>query len=180
MSRVLERIDDYASGAMSDEDASALEEEMFEGAHAAELSFLDRLARWGRHLDGRKTFRIGATKKELDALAASGVRVQYLDIGRPGTVEVRFDFDCDVFVSKLDAGLHGVDHVDIEVELPGHGILKTFRDVRVDPEDGAIYGACERELAEIAYGVGRAIQRIVVARDGRREVAAVYDITRVG
>ncbi len=177
--RTLERLDDYVSGTMADDDAAAFEEALFGAAAAGEVDFVDRLARGSAFLFERGTFYMGATRRELDALAAKGLRVYVLDLGRPGACEARFEANCDVFVTRLDARLHGIEYVDVEIEIPGHGVLKTMRDVRVDPEDGAIYGACERDLALAAYSGGRTISRVLATRDGRRELVATYDISPI-
>lgn len=181
----LRALDDYLSGHMSDADAAGFEEALFDGAAATpsaqaaagEAGFVDRLARIVAWLVDRGLYQVGITRREVDQLAASGRRVQIADFGRPGTTSVTLARETEIFVMRFEVDLHGVDRVDIEVEAPGRGIIKTFPEVRFDPEDGALYGCCTRALAELAFAVPQTVARLYTTRAGHRDVGAVYEVT---
>lgn len=159
-------IDDYVSGALSDADAERFEEELFAAPDDADVVAVDRFAYLGAHLASRGTFDIGMTRAEVEALERSGLRIQMIDIGPPGPVQIRLRRDVELIIVRYDVGLRGVDRVDVEMAIPSAGVSKTMRDVRVDPDDGAIYGACEAALALTAFTVGQVVTGGTVVRDG--------------
>jgi hypothetical protein len=160
-------IDDYVSGAMSDDDAERFEEELFAAPDDESLAALDRHARLAAHLVARGTFHFGVTRAQFEAMQRSGMRVQTLELGPPGHVQMRLRRDVDLIVIRYDVGLLGIDRVDIELAIPATGMGKTMRDVLVDPDDGAIYGVCEATLAISAFTAGQVVSRGTTTRDGR-------------
>jgi hypothetical protein len=165
----LDRIDDYVSGLLSDVDADYLEEELFAAPDDPDLAMVDGFARLAAYLVPRGTYDMGMTRAQVDTLEQAGRRVQFIDVGPPGAVSIRLRRDAEMIVIRYDVQLHGVDRIDVELTVPSHGISKTMRDVRVDPADGAIYGACEAALAFTAFGHGPVVTGGTVERNGRRE-----------
>ncbi|MBC7170793.1 MAG: hypothetical protein H5U40_00110 [Polyangiaceae bacterium] len=173
--RRLSAIDDYVSGHMDDVEAERLEEALFASADADAMLFLDRVARLGDFIVALGTLHPGITRREIDALAAAGRRVDLRDLGAPGAYTFAPVGDVDIVVQRAAVGLFGVERVDIEIDLPNVGHVKTLRDVRVDPDDGAVYAACDATLARMAMTASeRSIHRIVVERDGQRVTIATY------
>lgn len=159
-------LDDYVSGAMADADAERFEEELFAAPDDADVVAVDRFARFGAHLAARGTFHVGITRAEVEALQQRGLRVQMIEIGPPGKVQIRLRRDVDLIIVRYDVGLVGVDRVDVQMGIPSAGVSKTMRDVRVDPDDGAIYGVCEAALAHTAFTVGQVVTSGTTVRDG--------------
>jgi hypothetical protein len=180
---MIDRLDDYLSGDMSDAEAEAFEEEQLfaDGGAPPEAAFADALARIARYLAGRGTFHPGVTRAHVEALRAAGHRICVEHV-RPGgpNVLVPPPPDVDFALTRIDVDLRGATRVDVEVEVIGGGPLKTFRDVVFDPEDGAIYALCERELAAIAFQVGATRTKVIAERDGVRETVAAFEVTPAG
>lgn len=176
MTRLLEP-DSYVTGEMTDAEADAFEEALFD-APDDDLAFIDRLARHGAKLVAHGTFDIGVTRAHVEALVAAGHRVQWVDFGPPGSGTFALDRDAEILISMLQLGRTDVTRVDVEVTVVDHGITKVMKDVLVDT-DGNIYGTCERPLAELAFGAGRTIAR-VRRTDGARDVLGQWDLSPVG
>lgn len=174
----LDALDDYASGAMADDEARAFEEEMFATAPDNEaLKYLDRTVRTANKLLRRGGWSIGSTREDVDRLIAENPRVKYVDLGETSGVKriERWADDLEFVIVRLGVDLRGVASVDVEVEDPAIGPLKVFRDVNYDPKDLALYAICEAPLARLAWGRPRVITRIVGERDGRREKLAEFE-----
>jgi hypothetical protein len=174
----LQALDAYVAGDL--DDAEAFEDALFALAadgRAEAAAYTDRVARQSAHLLERRTFHPGGTRADVAELRAQGLNVLEIELGLPGErhVELALAPDTDLVVTVLDLGRRDLSVVDTEMEVPGGGMTKIVRDVRVD-EDGRLYGMCERELAELGYRTGHAITRVVAVRDGRREVVATWDI----
>jgi hypothetical protein len=114
-------------------------------------------------------------RAHVEALIAAGHSMCVVDAGPPGTGTIRIDHDSDLVVTKLHLGRTALARVDLEVTVLAHDVTKVMKDVLVDPNDGIIYGLCERPLAELAYGAGRTLTR-VRRPDGAREVIAEWDL----
>jgi hypothetical protein len=172
----LQALDAYLSREMTDAEADALEEAMFDSPDDEDLAFVDRFARLGAKLAAHGTFEIGGTRAEIDALIAAGHDVAINDVGPPHSGTMSIDLDGDIIVTKLHLGHTDIERVDIEVQILTHGVTKTIKDALVDQSDGIIYMMCERPLAELALAAGRTIAR-VRRRDGAREVLGEWDLT---
>jgi hypothetical protein len=172
----LEALDDYLGRHMGDEEAEAFEEALFEAAAAGDVRFLDRVARVGRHLDDLRLFDHTFTRRDYEALVAAGRRVELREAGPPGIVENVPPGDVEVVVTRVELGLEGTRHVDVEFEIPDVGVVKTLRDVAIDPEDGALYLACDVNLMRTTLELPRVFNRVVIERNGEREAVAVYDV----
>jgi hypothetical protein len=179
--RDLEALAAYVDGTLDKAPAAELEDPLFAAAaegDAPTAVFLDRIARDGAHLVAHATFHMGITRGQLAALQArSDVEVQVVDLGTPGKRDVSARRSGDFFATILRVGLRDCERVDIETEIPHAGVRKTIRDVLVDPDDGNIYGLCERDLALLGLSAGHAISRVITERDGKREIIAIYDVT---
>lgn len=177
----LEAIDDYVSGAMTDDAARAFEEELFASAPQNEsLQYLDRTLRTANKLFRRGGWTIGSTREEVDRLLATNPRVSYFDLGEAGG-EKRISAwgeGLDFVVFRLGVDLRGIASVDVEVEDPAVGPLKVFRDVNFDPKDLALYAVCEEPLARLAWGRDRVITRVIGERNGQRETLATFESVR--
>jgi hypothetical protein len=174
----LESLDDYLSGAMPDETASGFEDELFaasaEGS-ASEADFVDRVAEIGRFLVSRSGMAMGTSRKRVDELLASDLKVHYFDAGPPGPPVVipAWGDDIDVVITRIGLDTRGYEHVDVEITGPDGKPLKTIRDVE-GAEDGAFYAACEEPLARLAFALGPTVSRITGMRDGKRELIAEF------
>lgn len=153
----LSALDDYQSGAMSDDDADRFEHELFAGdAGEDDARFLDTMIRAARHLAERTTFHIGHTRREVEALLAKHDCV-FIDCGRERVVHVTVKRHADLFITRFALDLGGVDRVEVENHVEGVGHVKTMRDIRFDPSDGALYGVCEAELWHMSVADGRRV-----------------------
>jgi hypothetical protein len=172
----LRALDDYQSGAMSDAEAEAFEEALFDGEGAAEAAFVDRVARLSAWLVDRGTFFLGHTRGEVEALLQTH-RCTVVDCGSGGFTRVRAPRSAELFITKLTIDLRGVERVDVESYVEGYGLVKTMRDIRFDPADGALYGVCEAPLAHLSFGHGQPVRsKIVGIRDGERRVLAESEL----
>jgi hypothetical protein len=173
-------LDDYVSGHMGEAESEAFEERLFHAEAQpelqAELLFLDRLTQLTEHIVQLGSLNPGLTRSELDALIARGRRVDLREI-TPGSFAVApAAADAELVVQRADLQLFGVKSVDLEIDLPELGHVKTLRDLTVDPEDGAVYACCDATLFRMATEMSeRTIYRVVVVRDGRRETIARYE-----
>jgi hypothetical protein len=176
----LAALDDYVTGVMDDSRALELEQALFAGAGGGgerdlALLFHDRLLQAATRALAAGTWDIGATRREVDALLASGRRIDYAELDQlmTGEVSVPSDAAVELVIVRLPVDLTGVDQVDFEITEPDGRPVKTIRDFRFDPADGALYAVCAASLAQTAFGRPDAITRIVGQRAGRREVLRV-------
>lgn len=174
MKRLLD-LDGYVTGEMSDAAADAFEEELFASPGDADLSFMDRLARQGSRLVEHGTWDMGCSKAHIDALIAKGHRVEICDAGPPGTNTLSFGKDAELIVTRLPFDRPEHPRVDVEIYIPEHDVTKTIKDAIADPVDGALYGLCERPLAELAFGTTAIVR--VRANSGRRELLAEWTLS---
>lgn len=176
----LASIDDYLGGRMSDAERDRFEDRLFDlgGALEAEVAFLDQLTRFTQHIAQLGTLHPGLTRGELDALLAAGRHVDVRELGPPGTVTVAPPpKGTEVVVQRADLNLFDVTAVDLEVILPELGHVKTLRDLKVDPHDGAVYACCDVALFQMALVESpRTTFRVVAVRDGRRETIGDYEL----
>lgn len=171
MNQKLARIDDYTSGMLDD----AFEEELFAEAaegRADELVFVDMLHRVAPWFRPRGGFVGGVTRAKLEELRAAP-HVHYIEIpvDQPHAVAA-WPADTRLVVYKIDVDLRGYDRVDVVACRPDGTLVKTFRDVACDPNDGAIYAVCDEPLARASFRGGSFVSRIEATRDGKREVVA--------
>jgi hypothetical protein len=176
--------DDYASGAMLDAEAEAFEVELFARAAAgdtAENEFLERLRRAAEWIARRGAFNVGSTRAEVEALRGAGIKIAYQEFGSGGYVEIApLPAGTELYIYRVGVDLRGYDDVDVVIESPDGQHVKTFRDVRYDPIDGAIYGVCEAPLAEISFRRGRIVSKVLAGRGAERELVARYEMQPVG
>lgn len=176
MSR-LRDLDAYLTREMSDADADALEEALFDAPDDGDLAFFDRLMRDGRRLAAHGTFDIGISKDKLDELIAQGHTVQVLDAGPPGQPQrtLVLSRDSEFILTRLELGRKDIARVDVEIVILEHNVSKTMKDVFVDQTDGVIYGLCERPLAHLALAAGPTIAK-VRRTDGARDVLGEWKV----
>jgi hypothetical protein len=178
-----EAFDAYVTGEMSDADAAGFEEELFATAaagNAAEASFVDHVSRIGAFLLPRGGFDIGSGRARVDALLASGLRVQLLTAGPEALVGnvyhlPRIEDQAEIVVTHLPLDLRGYDSVNVIVEKADGTELKTFRDVSWDPNDGSVYAVCEAPLARISAAVGLVRTRVIGKRNGLEQPIAEFE-----
>ena len=172
----LAALDDYVAGQADGFDVDAFESSLFANPDDDELLFVDGLARASARIVALGALHPGVTRREIDALIAAGRRVDFRDVGSPRTYTVAPPAeDAEIVVQRADLGLRDIAFVDIEIDLPGVGHVKTLRDVKVDPDDGAVYSCCEATLFRSAMESERTIHRIVVVRNGERVTIATYE-----
>jgi len=180
----LAQLDDYLSGRMSDAERDRFEDRLFElgGALEAEVAFLDRLLRFTQHIVELGTLHPGLTRAEVDSLLAAGRRVDVRELGAPGRLMVEpLAEGTEVVVQRADLRLFDVTAVDLEIVLPELGHVKTLRDLKVDPHDGAVYACCDAALFRMAMEQSpRTIFRVVALREGRREAIGDYELVVPG
>ncbi|HEY0707924.1 MAG TPA: hypothetical protein VGG33_14060 [Polyangia bacterium] len=176
----LATVDDYVTGVMDEGRADEFEQALFAAAGGgaeldAALVFHDRLLRTATRALASGTWEIGATRREVDALLASGRRIDYAELDQllAGEVSVPSDAAVELVIVRLPVDLTGVEQVDFEITEPGGRSVKTIRDFRFDAADGALYAVCAAGLARTAFARPDAITRIVGQRAGRRDVLRV-------
>jgi hypothetical protein len=180
MSTNLARLDDYTSGLLSDDEESALEEEMFASPDDANLRFFDRAHRLLEWLASRAGLASGVTANDIEALVARGVRVHSIEYGGERGSKVTIEpwaSEVEVVVFHNTSDLREWQDIEIEVENLDGTHVKTFRGVRPDPTSGNVYGICAAPLAQMAYGDRPRVTRFTGVRGGKREVIAVYEST---
>ena len=169
-------LDGYVTGELTDSAADAFEEAMFDAPDDGDVAFLDRIARHGVRLVTNGTWNMGCTPEHLDMLRQRGHKLSVLESGPPGnvTLPAEMDPEAELVVTKLDLGRPDLEMVDVEIHLEGFSEFKTIRDALVNPGDGAIYGLCERALAEMAFGTANT--RVCVReRDGAHALIAEWN-----
>jgi hypothetical protein len=177
-----EDLDDYMTGVMSDVDAAAFEESLFWAAaegRGGEAAFVDKAIRIGQYLEPRGGWDIGSSKARIDALMASGLKVQIIDPEQPAPGEplrltpIADDAEIVVTVIRLDG--RGYDSLDVLIEKPDGTELKTFRDVSCDPETGHFYAVCEAPLARISTQQRHIVSTIIGTRQGEKHTLARFE-----
>src|SRR5262249_1655669 len=132
-----------------------------------------RAAEW---VQQRWSFNMGSTREEVDALRATGAHISYLEFGSGGVVHVPpFPPDFDFFVYRLGVDFRGYSGVAVIVEQPDGEYVKPFRDVRYDPNEGAIYGMCHAPLAEISFRRGIVVSKIMAGHGAERKLVATFE-----
>ncbi|MEZ4407858.1 MAG: hypothetical protein R3A52_15500 [Polyangiales bacterium] len=178
----LERLDDYLRGAMTDGEVDAYEEDLFARAatgDAPELAFRERLATSVRLAVERGTFEVHVTAAEADRIAASGLKVQRLELANtPEMQTCAVERDCDLMISRFPIDLTGVRGLDVEI-YAGDRLSKVMPDVSFDANDGAVFLCCEGELARKAAGFVARTKLYARYDDGRRMVAEINAVSVV-
>lgn len=175
MSR-LHELDAYVTGELTGDEANALEEAMFEGPDDEDLAFVDRFVSHGVRLAEHGTFDMGVPRGHIDELRAAGHSIFVMDVGPPGTGTIQIDHSAELIVTMLHLGRTDLARVDVEITILNQGVTKTIKDVLVDPDDGVVYGLCERPLAELAFGAGPTHTKIR-RTDGAREIVGEWHLT---
>ncbi|HSC86212.1 MAG TPA: hypothetical protein VLC09_03035 [Polyangiaceae bacterium] len=180
----LARLDDYLSGVMTEAERDDFEELLFDADATlqAEIAFLDRLVRFTQHITKLGMLHPSLTAEELAEMRAAGRRVDLRDLGVPGTVVAQPpEPGAEVVVQRAELRLFDVESVDLEIVLPELGHVKTLRDLKVDPTDGAVYACCDATLFRMALEQSpRTIFRVVAMRGGRRENLGEYELVVPG
>jgi hypothetical protein len=168
-------LDGYVTGELTGTAADAFEEAMFDAPDEANIEWLDRIVRQGVSLVEHGTWDMGCTPAHLQVLRDRGHKLSIFESGPPGEVPLGLDMDpeAEFVVTKLEINRPDLARVDVEIYLAAYDATKTIRDAYVNKEDGAIYGLCERALAEIAWGTGDTRVR-VRERDGAKALIAEW------
>lgn len=182
MSELDADLDDYMLGVMSDVDAAAFEEGLFSAAadgRAGDAAFVDKVIRMGQFLEPRGGWDIGSSKARVDALLASGLKVQIIDPEAPPAGEpLRLDAiadDAEIVVTVLRLDGRGYDSLDVHIAKPDGTELKTFRDVSCDPETGYFYAVCEAPLARISMKQRHIVSTLIGTRQGEKYTLARFE-----
>jgi hypothetical protein len=88
--------------------------------------------------------------------------------------------DVEIVVTRLGVDVRGFDHVEVECQTLAGQPIKTFRDVRCDPETGALYAVCEAPLARLSVLAGPVVATVTGVRGGQREVIAGFETHPIG
>jgi hypothetical protein len=178
----LAALDDYVRGTLSEAEAEAFEQRLFADACAPiarssgevaertadETPSLEDvttfLALWDgvRDLCARGTFSLILTEREARHLLSSGIKVAYFDVDAPGPAHL--SLSSEILLTRFALDLTGVEQLDVEL-MAGEQVVKTIHDVSFDPALGAVYMACEAELA-IAGSRAGVVQRFVAVPRG--------------
>jgi hypothetical protein len=174
-----EALDDYQLAGMSDADAASFEEELFAEAAAGTAdaaAFIDKISLIMQHLGPRGGLDIGSTRQRIEQVKASGLRVQVL-VPEPGPMLVipAIEPDAEIVVTHIPIDVRGWDSVDVEVSLPNGELIKTFRDVNHDPEDGTLFALCEGPLARLSATQQHLFSRVIGHRSGKTETIAEFE-----
>jgi hypothetical protein len=174
-----EALDDYQLGSMNDADAASFEDSLFEASAAGtadEAVFIDQVSLIMQYLGPRGGLDNGSTRQRIEQVKADGLRVQVL-APEPGPV-LRIppiDPDAEIVVTHIPIDVRGWDSLDVEVSLPDGRLIKTFRDVNPDPEDGTLYALCEAPLARLSAANQHLITRVIGHRAGKTETVAQFE-----
>lgn len=176
MKRLME-LDAYVNRELDDAAADAFEEAMFAAPDDPDLALIDRIQHHGAKLVEHGTFDMGVTREHVDDLIRAGHKVQVVDAGPPGSPPqtLLYSRDAEFVCTTLALGRTDIERVDIELTVVDYNVTKTIKDVLVDPNDGVIYGLCERPLAHLAFAAGRTIAR-VRQTTGARDVIAEWNV----
>jgi hypothetical protein len=179
----LERLDDYVSGLLPDDEARSFEEELFAAAAAGdeaaeEVRFFDRFLREARWLASTiGLFSGGATRAEVERLRSSGHRVHFADLGSGGEVTIAgWPADTELVITRLGVDLRGWRDISVEITIGDGPVAKTFRDCTYAPEDGALYAVCHEPLARAAFGHPLVVAEVIGLRDAERQVVARFEV----
>lgn len=177
MKRLLE-LDAYLTREMDDATADALEESMFASPDDPDLVFIDHVQHHGTQLVEHGTFDMGVTREHVEDLIRAGHKVQVVDAGPPGEAAktLLYERDAEMVCTTLQLGRTDVERVDIEITVIEWNVTKTIKDVIVDPNDGFIYGLCERPLAHLAFVAGPTVTR-VRQTTGNRDVLGEWTLS---
>lgn len=167
-------LDDYVSGHMSDDDAAGFEEALFEAAGSPEVASADRLIRLLVRAGTSGAFDPWTSRREVEAWRAAGRRVALLEVGDRGVATEESLEGVELVVSRIPLEVAGIASVDAEISLPGVGVVKTIRDVKVDATDNAVYACCDVALYELVRQAP-SVTSLVAVVDGKRQVVRVIE-----
>lgn len=174
----VEAIDAYLGGAAESDDA--FEDALFASAAAGEPAAREFFAlRDGvRELVARGTFDVVVTTAQAAAIAASGLATTSIvaALGADSATGTA-DATADVLLIRVELPLEGVTRLDVEM-IAGGAVIKTVDDVVFEPAAGAVYFACEGELA-ISAGAARVRHRFVSIEPSGRRVLREYGFESV-
>lgn len=176
----LDRLDDYVTGVLDDDAASAFEDEMFaacgeDGALSADLRFFERTHRLVAWLSRHVRLNAPSTAADVDALRAAGVKLHVIDVVAEKVEIAAWPDDTDVVVLVNRADIRGYDDVEVAVENPDGTLVKTFRGVLGEPDTGNVYAICAAPLAKLAFATKHRIARMTGMRNGKRELIMVFE-----
>ncbi|MBC7173933.1 MAG: hypothetical protein H5U40_15940 [Polyangiaceae bacterium] len=165
----IETIDAYLSGALDDDEA--FEDALFDSIGRGDVvaSEFFSLRRGIVEFVRRGTFDVVITAAEVAAIRSSGLRTTMVDapIGRDSAVG-EVDNSAEILLIRVELPLESVSRLDVEM-LSGTTLVKTLDAARFDRHEGAIYFACEADLARTA-GASGARHRFVAVEGGERRV----------
>lgn len=148
----IERLDDYVRGVLPEDAARAYEEELFAAAlegDGAALESYDVLVRTLQQLGDRGTLPAYLSPEAAAELRARyGDRVCYREVTDEPEQRIVIPRSAEFLLTYTKVDLEGIDRVDIEIEVPGMGPIKTMPDVQFTPGSDGIYGFCEATLAQ--------------------------------
>lgn len=172
MSDALARLDDYVRGATHADD-DAYEDDLFMRALAGtapELKLLDSLVATLRVLGERGTLMIACGRAEAERLRAlHGARADYRELSAAPEQAVVLSPDAEIVITHVPLPLDGVERVDIENHVEGHGLLKTFPDVVFERGAAGLYLCCDGSLARQTVG-HTVIAKFIGHRNGEKTV----------
>lgn len=186
----LEALDDYVKGVLTEAEAERFEERLFAAACGGPAAQADErrqeaspddvatfLALWDgvRHLSARGTFNLILTEAEAQRLLSSGIKIAYLDLDAPGPTHL--SLSSEILLTRFGLDLTGVEQLDVEM-MAGGQVVKTMHDVSFDAAHGAVYMACEKELALAGGRVGVVQRFVAVPRGVSRDEAAAPSTER--
>jgi hypothetical protein len=113
--------------------------------------------------------------------ARYGARLAYVELPPDASRPCVVPRDAEIVITRIPLDLAGAERVDLEVEIPGHGLVKVMPDVEFEPGADAIYTCCEGGLARQAVGLTVKTHFYARTAEGdRRRIASIDTVTVLG
>lgn len=160
---MIDRLDDWLTGALSPKEEATLEDELFSaaarGALPKDVAALDRMLAAGRLLLVGGTIEPGLVRADIARLAATGRKLEIVDV----VSDLVTPADADIVVLRV--GLPDVDVASVDLVTMYEGVeVQVLRDLPVAPGAREVLCCCEGE--RVRAGAGASVHLRVVARDG--------------
>ena len=168
-----ERIVEYLSGELSEEDARRFEEALFEGAHdGADLDALAAMLVDLRYAAYLGLLGLTVSRAEVERLRSEGYRIVEFRLEPDQLVDADLSEEFDLLLVELVVDLEGVTRLDAEVcDMAGRP-FKRVREIPFRPEQRSVMGYCAREMALAAARElpdGTLTRLLAVGDDGETE-----------
>ncbi len=179
----LARVDDYVRGEMPEAEVDGFEDDLFARAlagEAPELAAYHSLVASLRDIAERGTLMTYITALDATKMRERyGDRLVYFDLPNDGTTHLDIPKDAELFLTRVALDVQDAERIDVEIAVEGVGPIKVMPDITFEREEGAIYIACEGDLARMTVNMPVRTRYWGHTPSGRKLLADTLTYTKV-